>query len=217
MSIRRKRLRIALAVGLAALAVHQLWRHGSDYVFAQQFAVVEPGKIYRGAWQKDWPMRRIARDYKLKSILALAHPYESAIATQERELAEELGIKWIHVPIVDQRGMENPKTIFQLLDEAAAAINDPANQPIYFHCHHGLNRVSMAHIAYRTKYCGWSLEKATEEVASQFGLVTANHGPDYRTMIQYYAESVLPYREAQKQALAAGTPPGADAVPAVRR
>ncbi|WP_337176736.1 tyrosine protein phosphatase [Paludisphaera sp.] len=208
MTNRRKFLRASLGVGLTGLACHQLWRHGHDYVFAHNFAEIVPGKIYRGAWQKEWPMRRIARDYQLKSILALAHPYDAAISVKERELAKELGITWFHKPIIDQRGAAEPKTIFEILDEAAAVLNDPANHPIFFHCHHGLNRVSMVQIAYRTKYCGWTLEQAAEEVASKFGLVKANQGPDYRTMVQYYAENVLPYREAQ--AVAAGGDAGAD-------
>ncbi|WP_165071756.1 protein-tyrosine phosphatase family protein [Paludisphaera rhizosphaerae] len=206
MTNRRKWLRGGLAIGLTGLAGHQLWRHGHDYVFAEQFAEVVPGKIYRGAWQKEWPMRRIARDYKIKSILALAHPYDSAIAVKERALAKELGINWIHKPIIDQRNEAVPKTIFDILDEAASVLNDPANYPIFFHCHHGLNRVSMAQIAYRTKYCGWTLDRATDEVASSFGLVKVNHGPDYRTMIQYYDKNVLPYRE-NTQAIAAKDAP----------
>ncbi|APW59110.1 tyrosine protein phosphatase [Paludisphaera borealis] len=197
MSTRRKWFRLALSIGLAALAAHLLWRHGHDYVFPNQFAEVVPGKIYRGAWQKEWPMRQIARDRKIKTILALAHPYDSAIAVKERALAKELGIRWVHVPIIDQRSEEQPKTIFELLDDAAAVLNDPANYPIFFHCHHGLNRVSMTQIAYRTKYCGWTLEQATDEVASSFGLVTVNHGPDFRTMTNYYDKCVLPFRESK--------------------
>jgi len=196
MSTRRKWARLALSIGLAALSAHLLWRHGHDYVFPNQFAEVVPGKIYRGAWQKEWPMRQIARDRKIKTILALAHPYDSSIAVKERALCKELGIRWVHVPIIDQRSEEQPKTIFELLDEAAAVLNDPANYPIFFHCHHGLNRVSMTQIAYRTKFCGWTLQQATDEVASSFGLVTVNHGPDFRTMTNYYDKCVLPFRDA---------------------
>jgi len=197
MSTRRKWVRIAFSIGLAALAAHLIWRHGHDYVFPNQFAEVVPGKIYRGAWQKEWPMRQIARDRKIKTVLALAHPYDSAIAVKERALCKELGIRWVHVPIIDQRSEEQPKTIFELLDDAAAVLNDPANYPIFFHCHHGLNRVSMAQIAYRTKYCGWTLQQATDEVASSFGLVTVNHGPDFRTMTNYYDKCVLPFRDSK--------------------
>lgn len=200
LSTRRKRLRVALAVGLAIFAAHQIHRHGTKYVFPMRFAEVVPGEIYRGAWQKDWPMRRIARDYKLKTVLALAHPYDSAIATKERELSQELGINWVHIPIVDQRDKENPKTLNELLDDAAAVINDPQNHPIYFHCHHGMNRVLMAQMAYRLKYCGWTLEQATEEVSERGELVKVSKGPDYRRMVSYYNDHILPERRAQQEA-----------------
>jgi protein tyrosine/serine phosphatase len=179
---------------LLLIGAEQLWRHGHDYFLFRQFAVVEPGKIYRGAWQKDWPMRRIVTDYKIKTILALAHPDDHPLSLSERALAEELGLRWIHIPIVDQRSATNPKTLSDLLDDAASVLADPSNYPIFFHCHHGLNRASMAQIAYRTKYCGWTLDEATDEVARTIGLVKVTHGPDYRHMVDYYNTRVLPLR-----------------------
>jgi len=194
MDRRRTWLRRGLLAALASVGVFLLWRHGHDYVFADQFAVVEPGKIYRGAWQKNWPMRRIARNYRLKTILALAHPPDHPLAIREQALARELGIRWIHIPIVDLRDQDNAKSVSDLLDEAAAVLANPANYPVFFHCHHGINRASMVQIAYRTKYCGWTLDQATEEIARTFGLVKVTHGPDYRHMEEYYRTRVLPQR-----------------------
>ncbi|MGC1718367.1 MAG: tyrosine protein phosphatase [Isosphaeraceae bacterium] len=182
------------AICVLLLGAEQTWRHGHDYVFAREFAVVEPGKIYRGAWQKDWPMRRIVSDCKIRTILALAHPDDHPLSVSERALAEELGIRWIHIPIVDQRSAASPKTLSDLLDEAAGVLANPKNYPIFFHCHHGLNRASMVQIAYRTKYCGWTLDEATDEVAKTVGLVKVTHGPDYRHMVDYYNSRVLPFR-----------------------
>ncbi|WP_165220916.1 dual specificity protein phosphatase family protein [Aquisphaera insulae] len=212
MVIRRTLVRRGLLVLLLAVAAQQLWRHGHDYVLPRQFAVVEPGKIFRGGWQKDWPMRRIVRDYKIRTVLALAHPDDHPLSQGELALSKELGFRWIHIPIVDQRIGENPKTISDLLDEAAAVLADPANYPVYFHCHHGLNRASMAQIAYRTKYCGWSLEQAMAEIDDSIGLVKVDHGPDYRHMIDYYNERVLPLRNPAGTADAAR--PARDSVPA---
>lgn len=208
MTTRRIWIRRVLIVCLALLGAHQLWRHGHDYVLPREFAVVEPGEIYRGGWQKNWPMRRIVKDYKIKTVLALAHPDTHPLAVSERKLCEELGVRWIHIPIVDQRDEETPKTLGDLLDEAAAVLADPANHPIFFHCHHGLNRTSMAQIAYRTKYCGWSFEQAAEEIDRTIGLVKVKHGPDYRQMVHYYDTRVLPLRNkkqtAEAEAPAAG-------------
>ncbi len=205
MTNRRTWLRRALIVGSVGLCGEQLWRHGHDYLFTEQFHIVEPGKIYRGAWQKPWPMRRIVRDYKIKTVLALAHPPEHRLSVQERALARELGLRWVHIPIVDHRGTGDraaEEAISDLLDRAAGVVADPANHPIFFHCHHGINRTSMVQIAYRTKYCGWSLEQAAAEVQRSVGLVTVSHGPDYRHMVSFYQSRVLPLRRQPSPAAA---------------
>ncbi len=208
MTTRHTWVRRGLLFCLLLLAAEQTWRHGHDYVFARQFAVVEPGKIYRGGWQKDWPMRRIVSECKIRTILALAHPEDNYLSVGERALSQELGVRWIHIPIVDQRTSENPKTLSDLLDEAAAVLADPKNYPVFFHCHHGLNRASMVQIAYRTKYCGWTLDQATDEVAKTVGLVKVTHGPDYRHMVDYYNSRVLPLRSGNSNAQIGDKPAG---------
>jgi hypothetical protein len=203
-----RRLHWKIAAGaLSILLLQQLWRHCQDYVFADQFAVVEPGKIYRGAWQQAWPMRRLVREYRLKTIIAVAHPPNHPLCISERKLALELGCRWVHIPIVDDRSGSDRKTVDDCLEKAAAAIADPQNQPVYFHCHHGINRASMVQIAYRTLYCGWTLEQATTEIARTFGLREVNHGPDYRHMAEFYRTRVLPRRA--RQVAAAATLPAA--------
>ncbi len=115
----------------------------------------------------------------------------------------ELGVNWIHIPIVDNRGTNDraaEEGISDLLDQAAAVLADPANYPVFFHCHHGLNRTSMVQIAYRTKYCGWTLTQAADEIERTVGLVKVNHGPDYRHMVNYYQTRVLPFRQKPAQA-----------------
>ncbi len=194
MSDRRRWTRRLLVVGLVILACQQIWRHGHDYVFADRFAEVEPGRIYRGAWQKVWPMRRVVRDHQIKTVVALAHPPDHYLPIQEQALAKELGIQWLHIPIVDIRGNNERQTVNDQLEIAAAAIADPKNQPVYFHCHHGINRASMVQMAYRMLYCGWTLEQASDEIDRNFGLVEVSRGPDYRHMERFYRERVLPRR-----------------------
>lgn len=191
---RRHWLRRVLLGGLAVLVCQQIWRHGQDYIFADRFAEVVPGRIYRGAWQKPWPMRRIVDRYKIRTVLALAHPSDHPLSVSERNLAKEMGFRWVHVPIVDERLTGDYHVINAKLEEAAAVLADPKNHPIYFHCHHGINRASMVQMAYRTKYCGWTLEQATDEISRTFGLIKVSHGPDYRHMQSFYIERVLPFR-----------------------
>lgn len=197
-------LRRGLVVAIVAVACEQSWRHGHDYIFADQFAEVDAGRVYRGAWQKSWPMRRIIRSERIRTIVALAHPPDHPLSVTEKALAGSMGVSWLHIPIVDERRTGQVKGIFDPIERAADAIADPANQPVYFHCHHGVNRASMVQIAYRTLHCGWTLERATDEISATFGLREVNHGPDYRLMAEFYRERVLPRRAALARAVAGG-------------
>jgi hypothetical protein len=117
-------------------------------------------------------------------------------------------VRWVHIPIVDHRGTGDrvaEEAISELLDQAAGVLADPATYPLFFHCHHGLNRTSMVQMAYRTKYCGWTLEQAAAEIDRSVGLVTVNHGPDYRHMVSFYQSRVLPWRRQQAQTTPART------------
>jgi hypothetical protein len=195
MSTNRRRWSLRLAgLGLGAFAGEQLWRHGHDHVLIAKFGEVEPGRIYRGAWQKPWPMRRLLRGYAIRTVVALAHAPTHALVASERAITSAMRVDWHHVPIVDLRDASGGAGIFASLERAADLIADPRNHPVYFHCHHGINRASMAQIAFRTLHGGWTLEQASDEVAKSFGLVAVNHGPDYRIMSRFYRDRVLPRR-----------------------
>jgi hypothetical protein len=196
---RRKWLKRGLGIVLGGVAAEQSWRHGHDYVLTREFMEIEPGKVYRGGWQKALPLRRVLRENKIRTVVALAHPPTHPLAVMEKRICEENGVRWVHLPIHDVRGDDTRKFVSDQLETAAKIIGDPANQPVFFHCHHGVNRASMAHIAYRTMMCGWSLDDAQKEVAGQFGLVRVNHGPDFRHMERFFEERVVPYRLAQKE------------------
>jgi len=194
--VRRWVLMALVAVALGGLIYRHLW----DYVFPDKFLVVEPGRLYRGAWQYDSPMRNLVRDYKIKTIVALAHPPDDPKAIAEAKLARELGVRWVHIPIVEESTSTGERrTVADALERAAAVLADPASQPVYFHCHHGLNRTSLVQIAYRTLHCGWTLEQAEDEIArTPFGLIEEKPGViDYRSMAAFYRERVLPRRQAR--------------------
>ena len=85
----RRWVRRAVLIVTAGIALQQLWHHGHDYIFPSRLFTVEPGKIFRGAWQKPWPMRAIVHDHKIKTVLALAHPSDDPLVIRERKLAAD--------------------------------------------------------------------------------------------------------------------------------
>ena len=209
MTSRRAWIRRALVIVIAGVGAEQLWRHGHDYVFPSKFVVVEPGKIFgvpgksHGRSVISSGITRSRRSSPWLTHLIIISRFE------ERKLAAELGVNWIHIPIVDNRGTNDraaEDAISDLLDQAAGVLADPKNYPVFFHCHHGLNRTSMVQIAYRTKYCGWTLAQAADEIERSVGLVKVNHGPDYRHMVSFYENRVLPLRGQHSNVTAKARP-----------
>jgi protein tyrosine/serine phosphatase len=198
----RRWARVLSLLALLGLAAEQTWRHGHDYVFPSKFLVVDPGKVYRGAWQKSLPMKYILDHYHIKTIVALAHSPEETLPRQEQALAEGLGVRWVHIPIYyDSHDPLDSPEVGDRLERAAAIIADPANQPVFFHCHHGINRTSMTQIAYRTLYCGWSLDQAKEEIARMTGWKETSVGTGLDFMERFYEARVLPRRMAVAKAI----------------
>lgn len=175
---------------MLGVGLEQLWRHGHDYVFPEKFAAIEPGKVYRGAWQKDWPMRRIVREHGIRTVVALAHGPENPMTLAEKALCEELGVRFVHLPIASDRRIMDQEALNDRLDAIVEILTHPANQPAFFHCHHGLNRASMVHMAYRMKANGWTPERAREEARSMFGLVEEKLGNDHKALDAYYRERI---------------------------
>ena len=80
-------------------------------------------------------------------------------------------------------------------------IADPDNQPVFFHCHHGINRTSMTQIAYRTLHCGWTLDQAKEEITRMTGWKETSVGTGLEFMERFYETRVLPRRESAERGL----------------
>jgi len=128
--------------------------------------------------------------------MALAHEEDHFLALREKALTRELGVRWLHVPIVDDLRIGRGKTVSELLELAADSLNDPRNHPIYFHCHHGINRSSMAQMAWRTKHYGWSVTQAADEIANTLCRMFVPPLEDYQQVERFYETIVLPMRES---------------------
>src|SRR5690606_4236339 len=110
------------------------------------------------------------------------------------------------IPIFEERHEKGNELLYDRIEEAADVVAESANHPVYFHCHHGVNRASMVHMAYRMLYDDYTLEEAEAEIARQFGLKEVSKGPDYRQMDGFYTSRVLPRRAQQLKATASTRP-----------
>lgn len=132
----------------------------------RRVAVVEPGRLIRGAWQRPAALREILRREKIRTVVTL-----TAINRDDPKYAGQAGVlegtnvDWVFVP------MRGSRATLAQMTEAADLLADPSRQPVFFHCVAGHHRTSLAHAAFRIRHQGWSHQRAWAEVS---GLPWAN-------------------------------------------
>jgi len=181
----RKRVNVAVVVGLVAVAVGLGVKFGRYRIFAKRFEVVEAGRIHRGGEQEAGPYRRIVEQYGLRTVVTLLdNRPEDRHQIIEAELVQAHGLKCLRFPMPgDGRGS------FDALDAAAAALADADNYPLFVHCAAGVHRTGATIAAYRMKYCGWDLERALAELDEHWTSPRGN-AQLYEHLKTYYAERV---------------------------
>jgi len=157
---RRAWMGIAVGSIAAPAAMIGAWQWRDEWV-EKRVAVVVPGRIIRGAWQRPGPLSRILRREKIRTIVTLsAINDDDPKYVDQARVVRESGIGWKFVPI---RGS------YATVDQLSKAVNllaDPRLQPIFYHCVAGHHRSSQVQAAYRIRQEGWSADRAWSEVAA---------------------------------------------------
>ncbi len=172
-SIRRSLAALAAGVLLATLALAQVEPRYAELPNLHQ---VNP-QLYRGGQPRDAGLRKL-KDLGVKTIVNLRG--EDAHTRAESEEAHSLGLRYYSISLP---GFSRPKD--DEVGRVLGIINDPENQPIFIHCHHGKDRTGTIVACYRISHDGWTAEQAKDE-AQRYGLgwveIGMNHYID-----KYYA------------------------------
>lgn len=177
-------------MGLGIAGVTTLAVQYRDDVFIKRFAEIIPGQLYRGAWQRPWPIHRLVETYKIQSILSL-----SIMGTQDvkytsyAEVAREKDLDWVLMPIVGSF-----MTLAQMAEAADFVENLP--KPLLFHCVAGHHRTTQAHTAWRMRHHGWSAERAWDEV-SQYRWTNPTGDVKDKSLVDRFAKSSYTNKETQ--------------------
>ncbi len=157
---RRTWLGLTLGSVAAPLAGYSAWQWRDEFV-EKRLAVVVPGRIIRGAWQRPGPLRRILARERIKTILTLtAINTDDPKYVDQAKVVRETGVNWRLIPI------HGSYASLDQMAEAARILADPALQPIFYHCVAGHHRSSQAQAAYRIMHDDWSADRAWAEVAA---------------------------------------------------
>ncbi|HWL94993.1 MAG TPA: hypothetical protein VNT79_15850 [Phycisphaerae bacterium] len=131
----------------------------------RRFAEVVPATIYRGGRPTAVQIETLRKEKNVRTLVNLTEPKETTDERESARAAGELNMRVLRFPMPGNGTGE-----FAVLDTAADAINDPSNQPLYFHCAAGKQRSNAALAAYRMKHCGWTLAQALAELEDKYEL-----------------------------------------------
>ncbi len=190
-----------LALGAAMLIGAGLVLLGGTKDRPRRFAVVEPGRIYRGGYPDEGELRWLQRQLGIREIVSLMEESRDADkGGREHRTAAALGLRLEEFPMPgDGRGD------FDTLDAAADAIAaGSANGAIYVHCSAGKQRSNAATAAWRMKHCGWTADQAIEELTRRYGFEPGDEARLAVHLRAYYAERIAPSRREPQSGLPAG-------------
>jgi hypothetical protein len=167
-----KRLTYALTAGLLLALGGWTWDH-RDYWFANNFRVVESGRIYAGGYQYPTPLKRILERYHIKTVLSLRR-IDHEKEADELQVVTTQGARFRRI-VIPYRVPDAER--LARIEEAVSVLADSENQPIFVHCWAGMHRTGAVVAVYRVGHCGWSEQAARAELQQWGGLTRGEQWP----------------------------------------
>ena len=125
-------------------------------------------RLYRGAQPTAEGFRRL-RDLGVRMVVNLRMDAD-AKRTNERQIVESLGMRYVHLPVEDgnffTRSRRIPETV---IHEFFSVLDNAGNAPVFVHCHRGADRTGALVAFYRIARHGWDNQRALKE-AREIGM-----------------------------------------------
>jgi protein tyrosine/serine phosphatase len=174
----RSRSAVAITtLALALLTVGQAaQRSGSSKTSISNFGCINEN-FYRGAQPKRTDYENLVA-MGVKTVIDLQKDGER----NEQRLVEAAGMKFFRIGLSDSSWPSRANA-----DQFLKIVNDPANQPVFVHCHSGRHRAGIMTAIYRMTHDGWSADQAYAEM-KQYGFEKGfGHGSLKDYVFDFYA------------------------------
>jgi len=114
----------------------------------------------------------------VKTVLDL----EDQGASYEPSMVEAAGMKFLRIGLSDRSWPDKSQA-----EQFLKIVNDPANQPVFVHCHGGRHRAGIMTAIYRMTHDNWTADQAYAEM-KQYGFDKGfGHGSLKDYVYDYYA------------------------------
>ncbi|HKV37989.1 MAG TPA: dual specificity protein phosphatase family protein [Blastocatellia bacterium] len=133
--------------------------------------------LYRGAQPAGSDYRDLAA-LGIKTVIDL----EESGRSDEQQRVTAAGMKFYRIQMSDKATPEPDK-----VEEFLKIVNNPAEQPVFVHCHGGRHRTGAMVAVYRMTHDGWDADRAYEEMRHYRFTTTFGHQALKRFVDAYYA------------------------------
>jgi len=138
---------------LSTLTVASATQRDASKIRIKNFGCINDN-FYRGAQPREGDYADLSAA-GVKTVLDLQEDGEA----HEQQLVEAAGMKFYRIGLSDS-SWPSPEKASQFLK----IVNDPANQPVFIHCHGGKHRAGVMTAIYRMTHDGWTADHAYAEM-----------------------------------------------------
>jgi protein tyrosine/serine phosphatase len=135
--------------------------------------------FYRGAQPRESDYADLSAA-GVKTVIDLQEDGEA----REQHLVEAAGMKFYRIGLSDSSWPSNEKAA-----QFLKLVNDPANQPVFIHCHGGKHRAGAMTAIYRMTHDGWSADRAYTEMKQYDFESGFGHSPLRAYVYDYYSRN----------------------------
>jgi len=154
---------------------------GAQRKASQQSRISNFGCINEAFYRGAQPKGRDYSDLVAMGVTTVIDLQEDGDPNEQR-MVESAGLKFCRIGLSDSSWPSRDKA-----DKFLKVVNDPANQPVFVHCHGGRHRAGIMTAIYRMTHDRWTAAQAYAEM-KQYGFESGfGHGALKDYVYDYYA------------------------------
>ena len=140
------------------LLTHSFVIAAQDLSASPPISIKNFGKVNDNYYRGSQPNARQFEDLKRLGVKTIIDLRKDRLK-QASDWAQAAGLQYVNIPLLPHKAATDAQT-----KEFLKLVNDPANQPVYVHCHGGRHRTGQMTAIFRITNDGWTSDQAYAEM-----------------------------------------------------
>jgi tyrosine-protein phosphatase SIW14 len=178
---------LVLIAGPVAFAIHQQAQ-------TRKFRVVRPGVLYRSGQMTKDGLKRVLREYGIKTVISLRDGLTASDQAEEEFCTSE-EVNFLRILPSQWGDMGGSVPVEEGVRKFREVMSDPRNHPVLVHCYAGIHRSGAYCAIYRMEFEHWGNAEAIAEM-KECGYTNLDEELDILGYLEQYRPGWMPKAEA---------------------